>query len=116
MEFLIQLMPISFSRSVVLVAGLTLLTSSVCHANWPQWRGPLANGIAPDANPPLEWNESKNVKWKVAIPGRGTSTPIIWGDRVFILTAIAAGTPAAAAVETPAPASAAAGAPRKSVV
>jgi len=93
----------SISRPVVFAAGFTLLTATVCHANWPQWRGPLANGIAPDANPPLEWSETKNVKWKIAIPGRGTSTPIIWGDRVFVLTAIAAGTPA--------PTSPAAGAP-----
>jgi outer membrane protein assembly factor BamB len=56
--------------------------------NWAQWRGPLANGTAPDANPPLEWNESKNVKWKAKIPGEGTATPIVWGDRVFILTAV----------------------------
>lgn len=56
--------------------------------NWHQWRGPEANGSSPNANPPLEWNEGKNVKWKVPIPGRGTSTPIVWGDRIFILTAI----------------------------
>jgi outer membrane protein assembly factor BamB len=104
-------MTISILRPTVLAAGFALLTTSVCEANWPQWRGPLANGIAPNANPPLEWSESKNVKWKVAIPGRGTSTPIIWGDRVFVLTAIPAGTPATAAVETPAPASTTAVAP-----
>jgi outer membrane protein assembly factor BamB len=44
--------------------------------------------VAPEADPPVEWNESKNVKWKVAIPGRGTSTPVVWDDQVFILTAI----------------------------
>src|SRR5436190_12875009 len=51
---------------------------------WPQWRGPLAN-------PPVEWSETKNVKWKVKLPGFGTSTPIIWGDRVFVLTAVPGG-------------------------
>ena len=56
--------------------------------NWPQWRGPLANGVAPEADPPLEWSETKNVKWKVKIPGEGSSTPAIWGDRVFVLTAV----------------------------
>jgi outer membrane protein assembly factor BamB len=73
--------------------GLALLVASesLCLANWPHWRGPLANGVAPDANPPVEWSETKNVKWKVAIPGRGTSTPIIWGDKVFILSAVATG-------------------------
>jgi outer membrane protein assembly factor BamB len=43
------------------------------------------------ATPPLEWSESKNVKWKVDIPGAGSSTPIIWGDKIFILTAIPTG-------------------------
>ncbi len=55
---------------------------------WPQWRGPLATGVAPEADPPLEWSETKNVKWKVKVPGSGTSTPIVWGDKVFILTAV----------------------------
>ncbi len=56
--------------------------------NWPEWRGPEATGFAPYGNPPVEWSETKNVKWKIEIPGRGHSTPIIWGDRVFILTSI----------------------------
>jgi outer membrane protein assembly factor BamB len=60
-------------------------------ANWPRWRGPLANGVAPLAEPPLKWSESENVKWKLTIPGFGTSTPIIWEDQVFILTAIPTG-------------------------
>jgi outer membrane protein assembly factor BamB len=60
-------------------------------SNWPQWRGPLATGAAPDATPPLEWSETKNVKWKVKTPGFGTATPIIWENRVFILTAIPTG-------------------------
>lgn len=45
----------------------------------------------PEARPPLEWSETKNVKWKMEIPGFGTSTPVVWGDRVFILTAIPTG-------------------------
>ncbi|MBI3850477.1 MAG: PQQ-like beta-propeller repeat protein [Verrucomicrobia bacterium] len=60
-------------------------------AFWPQWRGPLATGVAPLADPPLEWSESKNVKWKVKIPGFGDSTPIVWGERVFILSAVPTG-------------------------
>src|SRR5438876_1220003 len=38
---------------------------------WPQWRGPLANGVAPHANPPLSWSESKNLRWKIPLPGKG---------------------------------------------
>jgi outer membrane protein assembly factor BamB len=56
---------------------------------WPQWRGPLANGVAPHADPPTEWSESKNIRWKV--PGRGHATPAVWGDRVYVLTAVKRG-------------------------
>jgi len=56
--------------------------------NWPEWRGPEANGFAPDGNPPIEWSESKNVKWKIEIPGKGHATPIIWGDVIYIQTAV----------------------------
>ena len=48
---------------------------------WAQWRGPHATGVSSTANPPLEWSETKNIKWKVEIPGRGSSSPIVWGDR-----------------------------------
>ena len=58
---------------------------------WPQWRGPLANGVATAATPPLEWSETRNVRWKVEIPGRGSSTPIVWGDRLYLSTAIPVG-------------------------
>ena len=56
--------------------------------NWHQWRGPQANGVAPKGNPPTEWSPTKNIKWKVAVPGRGSASPIVWGDRIFILTAV----------------------------
>jgi outer membrane protein assembly factor BamB len=55
---------------------------------WAQWRGPHATGVSSTANPPLEWSETKNIKWKVEIPGRGSSSPIVWGDRVFVMTAV----------------------------
>jgi outer membrane protein assembly factor BamB len=56
--------------------------------NWHQLRGPEATGVAPLGNPPTEWSGTKNIKWKVEIPGRGSASPIVWGDRIFILTAI----------------------------
>jgi outer membrane protein assembly factor BamB len=59
--------------------------------HWHQWRGPQATGVAPQGDPPTHWSDKTNVKWKVAIPGRGTSTPVIWGDRVFLMTAINTG-------------------------
>jgi len=58
--------------------------------NWPQWRGPDATGTARNATPPLTWSETSNIKWKVEIPGRGSSSPVVWGNRVFIQTAIPA--------------------------
>ena len=56
--------------------------------NWPEWRGPAGTGTAPHADPPVEWSESKNVRWKVEIPGHGHATPIVWGDRVYVQTAV----------------------------
>ncbi|HUE70737.1 MAG TPA: PQQ-binding-like beta-propeller repeat protein [Pirellulaceae bacterium] len=56
--------------------------------HWHQFRGPLATGEAPTGAPPTEWSETKNVRWKVEIPGEGSSTPIVWGNRIFLLTAI----------------------------
>jgi outer membrane protein assembly factor BamB len=55
---------------------------------WSQWRGPLGTGAAPYGNPPTAWSEAHNIRWKVAIPGQGHASPIVWGDRVFVLTAI----------------------------
>lgn len=66
--------------------------------NWPQWRGPGNNGIA-SGDAPLDWSDSKNIAWKATIPGRGHSTPVIWGDRIFLTTAVPDGAPAAAAPE-----------------
>lgn len=65
----------------------TLPTSAADH--WPAWRGPSANGVAPaSADPPTTWSETDNVKWKVELPGTGSATPVIWGDKVFVLTAV----------------------------
>lgn len=55
--------------------------------DWPQWRGPLGTGEAPEATPPVIWSESENVKWKTRLPGLGHSTPVIWGDRIFLTAA-----------------------------
>jgi outer membrane protein assembly factor BamB len=55
---------------------------------WPQWRGPEATGASKQADPPIEWSETSNIRWKVEIPGRGSASPVIWGDRIFLLTAV----------------------------
>lgn len=83
----------------ILLAAALGVSSGVANAaaktaaddNWPQWRGPLQNGIAPHGDPPIEWSETKNVKWKTRIPGDGNSTPIVWGDKVFVLSAVPTG-------------------------
>ncbi|MBC8356847.1 MAG: PQQ-binding-like beta-propeller repeat protein, partial [Planctomycetes bacterium] len=59
--------------------------------NWHQWRGPEANGVSRTAKPPVEWSEDSNIKWKVPIGGKGNASPIIWGNKVFLLTAINTG-------------------------
>jgi outer membrane protein assembly factor BamB len=58
---------------------------------WQQWRGPLATGEAPRGNPPQEWSEKKNVRWKVEIPGRGLSTPVVFEDVVLLTSAVPVG-------------------------
>ncbi len=60
---------------------------------WGQWRGPESTGVARHADPPLTWSETENVAWKVEVPGRGSASPIVWGDRVFLLTAVPVGDP-----------------------
>lgn len=55
---------------------------------WPQWRGPQATGVAPHGNPPMEWSETKNIRWKIQIPGKGLATPVVWGKQIFVLTAV----------------------------
>jgi len=55
---------------------------------WPMWRGPLGNGHSSESAIPLRWSNSENVAWKVPIPGKGHSSPIVWGNRIFLTTAI----------------------------
>lgn len=56
--------------------------------SWPTWRGPQANGVAPKtAQPPTKWDEKNNIKWKIPLSGKGSATPIVWGDQIFVVTA-----------------------------
>ena len=67
---------------------------------WPQWRGPQGTGVAPHADPLIEWSDTRNIRWKIALPGQGHSTPIIWGDRIFLTTTIPFGDAVAPKPET----------------
>jgi len=62
--------------------------------DWPRWRGPLDTGMA-RGDLPLRWSDDENVAWKTPIPGRGFSSPVIWGDRLFLTTAVPETTPEA---------------------
>ncbi len=73
---------------VALVASTFVNASMVRGDNeWANWRGPNYNGTSSDAKPPIEWSAEKNMQWKTELPGRGSSTPIVWGNQIIILTA-----------------------------
>src|SRR6266566_2300542 len=71
-------------------ATLLLVTSSAA-LDWPQFRGPAGNGCAPQADPPIAWNETNNIAWKVLLTGRGRSSPIILGEHIWLTTAVEQG-------------------------
>jgi outer membrane protein assembly factor BamB len=69
----------------VKIAALLLIAANlILAAEWPRFRGPLANGVADDPSLPDVWSGTENVKWKTPIPGSGWSSPIVWGSRVFV--------------------------------
>ncbi|MBZ0111201.1 MAG: PQQ-like beta-propeller repeat protein [Thermoanaerobaculia bacterium] len=81
--------------ALIAMAGISILAASSAVArpadNWPQWRGPLATGEAPTASPPVTWDEQHNVRWKIPLPGLGHSTPVVWGDLLFLTAAVPVG-------------------------
>jgi outer membrane protein assembly factor BamB len=56
--------------------------------DWPGWRGPRGDGNSGETNIPVHWNAKENIAWKVQIPGKGHSSPVVWGDRIFVTTCI----------------------------
>lgn len=72
-------------RTITVFAIFILLNSNGLQAeNWPNWRGPNGNGVAPQGTYPVKWTETENVKWKIDLPGFGSSTPAVWNDRIFL--------------------------------
>jgi outer membrane protein assembly factor BamB len=73
-----------------LLLALAILSTALHAQEWPSFRGPSGSGVAADARPPLTWNTttSANVAWRTAVPGLGHSSPIVWGDRIFMTTAV----------------------------
>jgi outer membrane protein assembly factor BamB len=72
-------------RRTIHILTFIMLSISVTHAeNWPQWRGPSLNGVSTEKNLPAKWTVEENIAWKLAMPEWSGSTPIIWGDRIFL--------------------------------
>jgi outer membrane protein assembly factor BamB len=96
-------------RLPALAAFISVSLSSLAPAAgtdaWPSWRGAAGTGAVAGAKPPVKWSDTENIKWKAEVPGLGFSTPIVWQDRIYLLTAIET------AEEDPAAKSAAAAAP-----
>jgi outer membrane protein assembly factor BamB len=77
--------PWSFSRGLLASCGAILCGAALTPAdNWPSWRGPEKNGISLETRLPAEWGKAGNVAWKVPLPGMAGSTPVVWGDRIFL--------------------------------
>lgn len=85
--------------SAALASGVLTAADPAAEQFWPQWRGPYASGVSRRANPPTEWSESRNIRWKVEIPGRGSASPVVWGDRLFVVSAVPVGVQGAASHE-----------------
>jgi outer membrane protein assembly factor BamB len=84
--------------AIVLLGGLIATLVSGLAAQepyWPYWRGPAADGMAA-GDAPQRWSDTENVAWRTAIPGLGHSSPVVWGDRIFVTTAIPTGSGAVA--------------------
>jgi len=69
--------------------GLAAMLVAVSAENWPAWRGPRGDGTSLEKNVPVRWSATSNVVWKTELPGVGHASPIVWGDRVFTVTALA---------------------------
>lgn len=75
-------------QSFLLLVTVLLFCSCSKTNNWPQFRGPNSNQIALEKELPLEWNDNKNIAWKFDLDGRGWSSPIVWGNKIFITNAV----------------------------
>jgi outer membrane protein assembly factor BamB len=76
------------SRWTFLTLSVLLGVPSVFAGDWPSWRGPNGDGSSDESNLPLQWGNTENVRWKTPIPGKGHSSPVVWGDRVFVTTCL----------------------------
>ena len=75
-------------RRTIVLAMLAACISLSYAGNWPGWRGPAGAGISAEKGIPVKWDLTKNVQWKAPIPGLGHASPIVWGKRIFVTTAV----------------------------
>ena len=80
--------PIKLILNIILLSTAVALASTAGAANWPQWRGPGGAGVSAEKNLPAEWSPAKNIRWKTPVTGRGHSSPVVWGNKIFLTTAI----------------------------
>ena len=71
-------------RTLAMATCVVLGSMDVYAENWPQWRGPSANGVSSETNLPVQWTATENIAWKLPLPAWSGSTPIVWGDRIFL--------------------------------
>jgi len=74
-------------RGIIVLAALSATAAVPAAENWPQWRGPSMNGLSGEKNLPVKWSATENVSWKLQLPAWSGSTPIVWGDRIFLSVA-----------------------------
>ena len=72
------------NRLLLILLLVMSLGASIAAEHWPQWRGPLLNGISGEKGLPVRWSATENITWKLAMPERSGATPIVWGDHVFL--------------------------------
>lgn len=75
-------------RAACWFAALAIGIAPAAGANWPSWRGPRNDGTCDERDLPVKWSATENIAWSVELPDRGNSTPVIWGDRVFVTQSI----------------------------
>ena len=82
----VQALLLSFALVPFIFAQTTEVAMIDAPGDWPRWRGPSGQGLVADSGYPDAWSATRNVRWKVEVPGRGNSSPIVWGDRIFLTT------------------------------
>src|SRR4029077_12696632 len=85
-SIIILMMGLRGSLAILVFAAAS---ASAADGDWPRWRGPNDDGMA-RGDAPLRWSDEEHIAWKAAVPGRGFSSPVVWGDRIFLTTAVPA--------------------------